>query len=161
LDETLVGTEEDDLIEGGFGNDTLVGGLEEDTLNDEEGNDQFFGNEGDDTLIGGEGRYVFYNVAAGGVIDGGEVGDDFDRINLDSIVKAGGSFSIVRDPDTIENGEILLTDANGDAVDSILFSNIEKVVPCFTPGTRIATPRGEVEVQDLKPGERTSPATTA
>jgi Ca2+-binding RTX toxin-like protein len=107
LDETLVGTEEDDLIEGGTGGDI------------------FSGAEGADTMKGGEGRDVFYNVAAGDVIDGGEGGDDFDRIYLDAIVKAGGSFSIVRDPDTIENGEILLTDANGDEVDSIFFQHRE------------------------------------
>jgi len=161
LDETLVGTEEDDLIEGGFGNDTLVGGLEEDTLNDEEGNDQFFGNEGDDTLIGGEGRLCLLQRCRRWCHRRRRSRRRLrpHQPRLDR--QGGGSFSIVRDPDTIENGEILLTDANGDAVDSILFSNIEKVVPCFTPGTRIATPRGEVEVQDLKPGERTSPATTA
>ncbi|MDO6589464.1 type I secretion protein [Loktanella sp. D2R18] len=30
----------------------------------------------------------------------------------------------------------------------------KKVVPCFTPGTAIATPRGEVLVEDLKVGAR-------
>ncbi|OIQ75102.1 hypothetical protein GALL_432310 [mine drainage metagenome] len=34
------------------------------------------------------------------------------------------------------------------------FQNIECVVPCFTPGTLIATPKGERPVEDLKAGDR-------
>ncbi|MEZ5869614.1 MAG: Hint domain-containing protein [Defluviimonas denitrificans] len=34
------------------------------------------------------------------------------------------------------------------------FSNIETIVPCFTPGTMIATDRGEVDVDDLSVGDR-------
>lgn len=33
-------------------------------------------------------------------------------------------------------------------------SEIEKVIPCFTPGTAIATPKGEVAVETLKIGDR-------
>jgi hypothetical protein len=34
------------------------------------------------------------------------------------------------------------------------FFNIERVVPCFTPGTLIATPEGERLIEDLKVGDR-------
>ncbi len=34
------------------------------------------------------------------------------------------------------------------------FSNIETVIPCFTPGALIATDLGEVRVEDLKAGDR-------
>ena len=34
------------------------------------------------------------------------------------------------------------------------FENIEEIVPCFTPGTRIATPQGARLVQDLKEGDK-------
>lgn len=170
--DTLVGGPGDDRLEGEDGNDQFFGNEGNDTLIGGAGDDDFFGGAGDDvieggtggdifnggagadTMSGGEGRDVFYNVTAGDVIDGGEGGDDFDRINLDAIVNAGLGFTIVRDADNFENGEILLTDADGNDAGRIIFSNIEKVVPCFTPGTRIATPRGEVDVQDLAVGDR-------
>ncbi|WP_333712906.1 Hint domain-containing protein [Yoonia sp.] len=33
-------------------------------------------------------------------------------------------------------------------------SDLQRVIPCFTPGTRIATPKGEVAVERLKVGDR-------
>jgi hypothetical protein len=44
-------------------------------------------------------------------------------------------------------------DANGNIIGSMSFSNIEKVIPCFTPGARIATPEGWRLVEDLCPGD--------
>jgi len=37
---------------------------------------------------------------------------------------------------------------------SMTFAEVENVVPCFTPGTTIATPRGERYVEELKAGDR-------
>ncbi len=34
------------------------------------------------------------------------------------------------------------------------FKNIENVIPCFTPGSLIATPKGERPVEDLKIGDK-------
>lgn len=55
----------------------------------------------------------------------------------------------------------LSTDIDGDNTDAGAgpdfvnnFPEIERVVPCFTPGTMIATPRGEVAVERLKAGDR-------
>lgn len=163
-DDEILGQDGDDALFGGTGNDTLIGG---------DGVDDFFGGAGDDLLIGGAGdglfnggagadtmiggtdRDTFYNVSAGDVIDGGEGGaDDFDRINIKGSIPAGGSYSVIRSVDNPENGTITYLDADGNDAGTIEFTNIEKVVPCFTPGTRIATPRGEVNVETLKVGDR-------
>ncbi|QUJ77527.1 Hint domain-containing protein [Sulfitobacter albidus] len=170
--DTLSGGAGNDLLDGGPGADLYFGGAGNDTLIGSAETDDFFGGDGDDVLIGngggdlfnggagadtmtgGDGRDIFYNVTAGDVIDGGEGGEDFDRINAESAIPSGGSLRVDRDPDNIENGTIRLFDADGNAAGQIDFKNIEKVVPCFTPGTMIATPRGQVAVENLQVGDR-------
>ncbi len=172
-DDSLDGREGDDTLRGEGGNDAIFGGSGNDTLEGGEGNDDFFGGDGDDlieggaggdifdggagadTMNGGAGRDIFYNVNAGDVIDGGEDPvDDFDRINVDGTEPEGGSFTVERNPDNIESGAIRYFNADGTDAGKIDFVNIEKVVPCFTPGTLIATPRGEVPVEALEVGDR-------
>ena len=73
-----------------------------------------------------------------------------------------------------ERGDIDVLDLTGDGVAEIAyddvepeagivtfsdgskmtFSQIENVIPCFTPGTKIATPKGEVPAEQLKAGDR-------
>ncbi|PXW70377.1 Hint domain-containing protein [Loktanella sp. PT4BL] len=62
---------------------------------------------------------------------------------------------------TRDTQNVLSTDIDSDNTDAgagVDFVNtspeIERVVPCFTPGTMIATPRGEVAVETLKAGDR-------
>lgn len=163
-DDRLLGQAGDDFLFGEDGNDTLIGGAGvddmfggdgDDLLQGGAGNGLFNGGAGADTMIGSSGWDTFYNVTAGDVIDGGEGGDtDLDRILVDNAVPEGGSYRVDRDADNRENGTIQLLDADGNDAGQIVFTNIEKVVPCFTPGTRIATPRGEVAVEDLKLGDR-------
>ena len=37
---------------------------------------------------------------------------------------------------------------------TMTFSEIENVIPCFTPGTQIATPKGTVSVENLREGDK-------
>ncbi|MEP1767526.1 MAG: Hint domain-containing protein [Sulfitobacter sp.] len=171
--DTISGGDGNDTLLGEDGNDFIFGGDGADSISGGEGFDDIFGGDGDDiidggtgadlinggagadTLSGGNANDIFYNVGAGDVIDGGEEGNaDFDRIDLEGSAPDGGSFKVVFDADNPENGTVKYVGVNGKDAGKIVFKNIEKVVPCFTPGTRIATPHGEVLVQDLNVGDR-------
>ncbi|WP_296426386.1 Hint domain-containing protein [Yoonia sp.] len=56
---------------------------------------------------------------------------------------------ITYDADNPTSGVVAFLDGS-----TMAFSKIAHAVPCFTPGTRIATPKGERLVQDLKIGDR-------
>ncbi|MEP1587141.1 MAG: tandem-95 repeat protein [Tateyamaria sp.] len=172
-DDTILGDNGADVINGGEGNDFIDGGTGDDTLNGDAGDDSILGATGDDVIDGGDGndtidggnggnddlsggddRGTFINVNAGEVVDGNEGGDDFDTLDLTGSAPGGGSLNIVFDPTNPENGVVNYFDTNGDAAGSLTFSNIENVIPCFTPGTMVATPQGERRVEDLNVGDR-------
>ena len=170
--DELHGDDGNDLLNGGGSNDTLFGGAGDDTLLGGNGADELFGGDGDDliaggtgndtisggtgsnTLAGGDDRDAFVDVTAGDLIDGGEGGDDFDTLDL----RGAGPLTVTYDADNIENGVVSFLDVDGNVTGTTRFLNIENVitdvVPCFTPGTLIATPRGEVPVETLKVGDR-------
>jgi hypothetical protein len=139
--DVIYGGGGDDLAEGGTGNDTVYGGT---------GNDTIVGDTGDDSLYGGDDRDVFYGGNPGDFVDGNEGGDDYDILDL----SGSGPLKIDYDPTNIENGTVSFLDEEGNVTGTMEFRNIEKVIPCFTPGTMIATPRGERPVEELKVGDR-------
>lgn len=67
-------------------------------------------------------------------------GIDLRMIGISQIVPANDSFS----PATIQ-----FVDGS-----TAPYTDIARVIPCFTPGSRIATPKGEVLVERLKVGDR-------
>ncbi|WP_022703120.1 Ig-like domain-containing protein [Pseudorhodobacter ferrugineus] len=168
-DDTLEGGIGNDLLNGGVGNDSLVGGIGDDTLDGGAGddfvqggvgNDSFVVGPGADTLEGGADRDVFTinpGTGAGTQIFGGASGDDFDRLIIQG--PPTGYRVIETGPDSDGNGidgRVEYLDGAGNVTGTVTFENIEEItsVPCFTPGTLIATPKGEVPVESLTAGDR-------
>ncbi|WP_375553565.1 Hint domain-containing protein [Roseovarius mucosus] len=170
--DTIFGQDDDDTILGGAGDDVIDGGIDDDFIVGADGNDSLIGGQGDDTITGGAGndtisgglgadrlvglddRDVFVDVGAGDTIDGGTGGDDFDTLDLRGL----GRFEIVgqtTDPDgNSTSGTVNFQDRDGTVTGSLVFGEIENLIPCFTPGTAIATPRGEKLVEELKVGDK-------
>ena len=152
--DTIFGLDDDDTIDGGQGNDLIDGGVDDDLIRGNVGNDTITGGQGADTQSGGNDRDTFVIGTAGNgigdVIDGNEGGDDFDTLDL----RGTGPFNIVYSPTNPENGVVTYLDASGNPTGTLTFTNIENVIPCFTPGTMIATPKGEVAAENLKAGDR-------
>jgi Ca2+-binding RTX toxin-like protein len=127
-------------ITTGSGNDSIMTGDGNDTINTGAGADTVNGGGGADLIYGG----------AGDVIDGGEAGTDTDTLNLKDIGPYEVTYSLLNS----ENGTVHLLDANGVRTgESLIFTNIEQIVACFTPGTLIGTPTGARPVETLKKGD--------
>ena len=149
---------DDDLVTGGTGNDSILGGQGNDTVDGGQGNDTVTGGAGTDSLSGGADRDIFIVGSqpngTGDVVFGGSGGDDWDTLDL----RGAGPYRLTGvTPDSDGNGidgTVEFLDGAGNVTGTMTFTNIEDVIPCFTPGTLIATPKGEVPVESLKAGDR-------
>ena len=152
--DTIYGLDDDDTIDGGADDDFIDAGIDDDEVTGQGGNDTIIGGQGADTLSGQGDRDLFIINAAGhGIgdqIDGGEGGDDFDTLDL----RGAGPLRVTYDSDNVENGVVTYFDGAGNVTGTTRFVNIENLTPCFTPGTLIATPRGEVPVEQLREGDK-------
>ncbi len=143
-------------------NDLLIGGKGDDIIYGQLGDDTLVGMDGNDTMFGGADQDTFVLIGPGDEIDGNESGVDFDTINLYRAAEnanPGGTLRVEYDPENPENGTIHFIDADGNETGVAVFRNIERiidtpVVVCFTPGTKILTPMGEVAVESLKAGDK-------
>ncbi|MEL7469761.1 MAG: Hint domain-containing protein [Pseudomonadota bacterium] len=165
-DDSLVGGEGADTLDGGAGNDSLDGGL---------GDDDIIVGSGDTALGGGGDDEFFVNGASltpgsnititGGETDEEDVIDDTnnpvteppfaplatgDEIQITGL--NGGSFVNVPDAPGAESGQVFILDSGGNTISTINYSEIEAIT-CFTRGTMITTPDGEVAIEDLVEGD--------
>lgn len=151
--DTLIGGAGNDLLDGGDGIDALFGGVGNDTIDAGAGNDTLFADAGADSILGGTGSDLIVEDlnAIGDVVDGGESPADYDVLDLSAWGWA--LTTVIYDPMNAENGIVEFLDNTGAVIGSMAFSNIEKVIPCFTPGVMISTDRGEVAVEQLRAGD--------
>jgi hypothetical protein len=149
-DDTLSGGTGNDVLFGDDGDDVLVTGPGQDVAFGGAGDDLFVGGAGHDVMFGGDDRDTFTGVGAGDVVDGDEGGSDFDLLDL----TGSGPFRIRYTGQDQESGFVDFLDNDGDVTGTLRFREIERIVPCFTPGAMIATPDGERPVESLKAGDK-------
>ena len=169
-DDSLLGELGDDSIEGGQGADTLLGGQGEDTLLGGAGDDSLVGGAGNDQMSAGDGMDSLVSGLGNDQSEGGFGddtftfdasgshtiigGEDVDGLDIDRIDMTGVDRSTYRIIEGApEAGRIEFLDGNGDVIGQTDYTEIEEVIICFTPGTLIATKRGEIRVQQLKVGD--------
>ncbi len=172
----------DDDVYGGHGNDTVSGGDGNDLIKGDEGNDILDGGGGDDSLEGGQGNDVFLVSGGNDTITDFNTGNsgtlmDGDATNNDAIDLSGhydslseiwadqnddgvlnqsnttdtkGRATDYSDNDQFGTGSLTFSGASGD--DSS-FTQENTGVVCFTSGTAIRTPRGDVLIDELRVGD--------
>jgi Ca2+-binding RTX toxin-like protein len=160
-DDMLDGGEGDDFLSGGQGQDTLIGGAGDDTLVGGAGDDKMYGGAGRDQIVmgpdndhaeGGTGsdRFTFDGTGSHNIVGG----EDADGSDIDVIDLTGVRAKVYSDGAGTESGRIEFIDEHGNVSGRTTYSEIEEIIVCFTPGTMIATDKGEVAVEALKPGMR-------
>lgn len=169
-------------INGGSGNDTITGSIGSDTLSGLGGDDTLYAGTGTDKVYGGDGSDVLFGggdndelyggndadrfvIVEDGIhgqnttVWGGSGGNDDDVLNLSHMLASGYEIvNLVQNPDNAGaagfQGQVQMFKSATNTWANINFYDIERIVPCFTPDTLIATEHGEKRAIDLRVGDR-------
>lgn len=175
--DTLIGGAGNDEIFAGLGDDLIDGGADDDTILAGAGDDNITGGTGNDTITGGDGDDTFVYTAGDGDdtitdFNTGNSGtlDDADSTNND-FIDLSGFYDHISElyADQADDGVLNQSDGSdysnnsdfgtgsitftGASADSSFFTMENTGVVCFTSGTAIRTPRGDVLIDDLKAGD--------
>ena len=171
-DDLLLGRDGDDVLGGGTGRDTLDGGTGDDSLTGGGASDVFLPGTGNDTITD-------FGLGSGAIDDGNQTNNDFidlsafyNQTTYEAAVLNGDiDPAVIRNPlewmradfvDGVLNDPAagwdadnsLTIDNGGLPVDPEALNFDTTNVMCFCRGTRIATARGEIPVEDLCVGDR-------
>ncbi|MEK0162464.1 Hint domain-containing protein [Phaeobacter sp. A36a-5a] len=165
--DSLDGGNNNDVIDGGAGADTITGGTGADTIEGGTGDDVIdLGADSDRDILGVSDLAGSDIVTNFDMTDSGD-GTTVDQFDVSNLVDADGNpvnawDVVVSDTNGDGTGDAVLTFVNGESVTLVgvqrsQVDNAQKLnsmgIPCFTPGTMIATPSGETKIETLKPGD--------
>ena len=148
-------------LNGGGGNDILTGGTGSNNISGGDGNDILTsGGSGLDNLLGGEGNDTLTHTGTStGNLEGGGGDDTLHAGGFTDFVLGGlGNDTLyvpvgsVITPFSATGGNVLTPDGQ-----SFTYLEVENVfIECFTSGTLIRTPTGDVPIETLSIGDKVS-----
>ena len=170
-DDSLTGGTGDDVIDGGGDSDTLEGGAGDDSIDGGAGDDSLTGGDGDDVFVVSSGHDTitdFNTGNTGTLFDGDSTNNDFinlsghydhiselfaDQADDGVLNQSNDGVDGVDYSDNDQFGPSNSLTFQGAAADGSSFSTENTGVVCFSSGTAIRTPRGDVLIDGLRVGD--------